>query len=102
MNFSGKVGSMPSRSAPSAPPSPARPEPAAKVMREDRLTLMPSPRATRGSSTAARSRLPKRVRLRMICSTHREHAADGDDEQPVDADAAAEQLDAALQRGRQR
>ena len=34
MNFSGKVGSRPSTSAPSAPPSPARPEPTAKVTQE--------------------------------------------------------------------
>jgi hypothetical protein len=33
------------------------------------FTLMPSPAATRGSSTAARSRLPKRVFDRMSCST---------------------------------
>lgn len=69
MYLSGKVGSMPRISAPSAPPRPASPEPTAKVKRNTTLTLMPSPAATRGSSTAARSRLPKRVFDRMSCST---------------------------------
>ena len=68
MNFSGNVGSSPSTSAPSAPPRPARPEPTAKVGEEDALTSMPRPAATRGSSTAARSRLPKRVRASTHCS----------------------------------
>ena len=68
MNLSGKLGSSPSTSAPSAPPSPARPEPTAKVSRKMRFTSMPRPLATRASSTAARSRLPKRVRARTHCS----------------------------------
>src|SRR5674476_916731 len=46
---------------PRAPPSPAKPEPKAKVNAKTRLTLMPSPLATLRSSTAARRRLPKRV-----------------------------------------
>ncbi len=62
MNFSGKLGSRPRSSAPSAPPRPARPEPTAKVTANTVPTGMPSPRATRASSTAARRRLPKRVR----------------------------------------
>ena len=68
MNFSGKVGSRPSTSAPSAPPRPARPEPTAKVSRKMRFTSRPRPPATRGSSTDARSRLPKRVRDSTHCS----------------------------------
>ena len=68
MNFSGKFGSSPSISAPSAPPSPARPEPTAKVTAKICGTSMPRPRATRGSSTAARRRLPKRVRASTSCS----------------------------------
>ena len=68
MNFSGKEGSSPSTSAPSAPPRPARPEPTANVSRNTRLTLMPRPCATRASSTAARRRLPKRVRVSAACS----------------------------------
>ena len=52
---------------------------------------MPSPRATRGSSTAARSRLPKRVRVRTELQRRRvSSAADDDDEAAVDADADAE------------
>ncbi|OQC01316.1 MAG: hypothetical protein BWX79_02927 [Alphaproteobacteria bacterium ADurb.Bin100] len=65
MNFSGKVGSSPSTSAPRAPPRPASPEPTAKVAANTTLTLMPRPAATRGSSTLARRRLPKRVLDRM-------------------------------------
>ena len=68
MNLSGKVGSSPRISAPSAPPRPARPEPKANVRENTQLTLMPSPRATRLSSTAARRRLPKRVLARMNCN----------------------------------
>ena len=67
MYFSGKLGSSPSTSAPKAPPRPARPEPTAKVPKNTQLTLMPSPAATRWSSTAARSRLPKRVRASTNC-----------------------------------
>jgi len=67
MYLSGKVGSRPRISAPSAPPSPARPDPTANVKLKTALTLMPSPRATRGSSTDARNRLPKRVLDRMSC-----------------------------------
>ena len=68
MYLSGKVGSRPRISAPSAPPSPARPEPTAKVSANTPSTLMPSPRATRASSTDARSRLPNRVLDSMNCS----------------------------------
>jgi len=67
MNFSGKLGSSPSSSVPSAPPNPARPEPTAKVTANTVPTGMPSPRATRASSTAARKRLPKRVRISASC-----------------------------------
>lgn len=67
MNLSGKLGSSPSTSAPSAPPRPARPEPKAKVDRNTMFTLMPMPAATRWSSTEARSRLPKRVRVSTYC-----------------------------------
>ena len=87
MNLSGKVGSRPRISAPSAPPRPASPEPTAKVAAKIRLTLMPSPRATRGSSTAARSRLPKRVLRQDELQGDDERAADGDDEAAVEADA---------------
>ena len=63
MQRSGNVGSMPTISAPRAPPRPASPAPRAKVTENRRPTSMPSPAATRGSSTAARRRLPKRVRI---------------------------------------
>src|SRR5438445_260644 len=46
MYLSGKVGSRPRISAPSAPPSPARPDPTANAKLKTALTLMPSPRAT--------------------------------------------------------
>ncbi len=49
---------------------------------------MPSPRATRWSSTAARSRLPN------------EQAADHDDHQPVAPDPDTEDIELALQHGR--
>src|ERR1700751_33555 len=91
MNFSGKYGSRPSTSALSAPPRPASPQPNANVKANTCGTLMPSPLAARGSSTAARSRLPQRG----------EQAADHDDHQPVAAYADAEQVDLALQHGRQ-
>ena len=68
MYFSGKVGSRPSTSTPSAPPSPASPEPSAKVSEKMRGTGRPMPRATTPSSTAARSRAPKRVRTSPKCS----------------------------------
>ena len=45
----------------SAPPRPARPLPSAKVMANAPSTLMPSPRAIRWLSTAARTCAPKRV-----------------------------------------
>src|SRR5882672_7628798 len=57
MNLSGKYGSSPRISALKAPPRPARPQPKAKVKANTCGTLMPSPLAARGSSTAARSRL---------------------------------------------
>ena len=57
---------------------------------------MPSPLAARGSSTAARSRLPNRVCARISCSADGEQAADHDDHQPVAADADAEEIDLAL------
>src|SRR5919108_29822 len=66
MNFSGKYGSSPRISALSAPPRPARPQPNAKVKANTCGTLMPSPIAARGSSTAARSRLPKRFRASLL------------------------------------
>src|SRR6266446_6248161 len=62
MNFSGKYGSSPKISALRAPPKPARPQPNAKVNANTCGTLMPSPIAARGSSTAARNRLPNLVR----------------------------------------
>ena len=43
MNFSGKVGSSPRISAPSAPPRPARPEPTAKVDGEDQVDVDAEP-----------------------------------------------------------
>src|SRR3972149_4905855 len=45
----------------SAPPSPARPLPSAKVSENARSTSRPSPRAMRWLSTAARTCAPKRV-----------------------------------------
>jgi hypothetical protein len=57
---------------------------------------MPSPRATRWSSTAARNRLPKRV-CQHDLQRDREHAANDDDQQPVLADARAQHLELALQ-----
>ena len=54
-------------------------------------TLMPSPRATRGSSTAARSRLPKRVCVRTSCSSDDEQRRrPAMMKQPVEADLDAE------------
>jgi hypothetical protein len=63
---------------------------------------MPRPRATRASSTAARRREPKRCWQSENCSAIGEQAADHDDEQAIAADADAEQVDLALQVGRDR
>ena len=101
MYLSGKVGSRPRISAPSAPPSPARPEPNAKVSANTPLTLMPSPRATRGIIDRARSRLPKRVLREDELQADREQAADHDDEQAVAADADAEKFELPLQHARE-
>ncbi len=49
-------------SAPSPPPSAARPEPSAKVSENSRRVSMPTDFAMRRLSTAARSRAPKLVR----------------------------------------
>jgi hypothetical protein len=68
MNFSGKYGSSPKISALSAPPRPASPQPNAKVNANTCGTLMPRPMAARGSSTAARSRLPNLVFANTSCS----------------------------------
>src|SRR5882724_11717522 len=57
-----KVGSSPSTSIPSAPPSPASPEPSAKVALNSKPTLTPMAAAVVWLSTAARSCAPKRVR----------------------------------------
>ena len=51
----------------SAPPRPASPQSNAKVKANTCGTLMPSPIAARGSSTAARRRLPNRVFDRISC-----------------------------------
>ena len=53
---------------PSPPPSPASPEPSAKVTPNTRLTLMPSPAAATALSTDARTCAPKRVRVISRCS----------------------------------
>ena len=45
------------------------------------------------SSTAARSRLPKRVSCEHELESEREQAADDDDEKPIDADARAEKIE---------
>src|SRR5262249_3640323 len=93
MYLSGKVGSRPRISAPSAPPSPARPDPTANVKLKTALTLMPSPRATRGSAADAGAGQNE-------LQGNREQPADHDDEQPVASDADAEDLEAALQHAR--
>src|SRR5207248_2694096 len=51
-----------------APARPASREPTANVDKKIRLTSIPRPAATRGSSTAARRRLPKRVCKSVNCS----------------------------------
>src|SRR3954452_18761258 len=99
MNFSGKYGSSPRISALSAPPSPARPQPKAKVNANTCGTLMPRPLAARGSSTAARSvegpaqpAAEPGFRQDQL-QRHCEQAADHDDHQPVAADADAEEIE---------
>ena len=97
MNFSGNVGSSPRISAPSAPPSPASPEPTANVPRNTLLTSMPSPRrdariVDRGAQAAAEAR-PREDRLQH----DREDAADDDDEQTIGADTDAGDLEATAQ-----
>ena len=66
MNLSGNVGSSPRISAPSAPPSPARPEPTAKVSEEDAVDV---------DAEAARRRAGRRPRraggCRSACATGR-------------------------------
>ena len=57
------------RPGPLAPPRAASPEPTANVSKKIRLTSMPRPDATTGSSTAARNRLPNRVRVSTHCNT---------------------------------
>ena len=57
----GEFGSRPTISIASAPPSPASPEPSAKVEAKVRSTLIPSPPAMRWLSTAARTCAPNRV-----------------------------------------
>ena len=66
-----------------------------------RSTSRPRPRATRGSSTAARRRLPKRVRDSTSCSASGSTRADHDHEEPVLADADLSKSKPALQPGRQ-
>ena len=85
----------------SAPPRPASPLPTAKVRAKIVPTSMPRPPATRPSSTAALSRLPKRVFGEHELQSEREQAADDDDEEPIDADARTEKVDPARQARRQ-
>ena len=101
MNLSGKLGSRPSTSAPSAPPRPASPEPTAKVTQKMRLTSMPEAAGDarvvdRGAQPAAEARARQHPLQR-----DRERRADDDDEQPVLADADPGQVEAALQPRRQ-
>ena len=73
----------------SAPPSPARPLPSAKVTAKVRSTLMPSPRAMRSLSTAARTCAPKRVYSSASTSTMVISERDAEKKQPVDREADA-------------
>ena len=70
-------------------------------MANSRSTSIPSPAATRASSTAARNCAPKRVRTRNSCSAAAIDAADDDDEQPIGADVEPVQLEASLEEGGQ-
>ena len=72
----------------SAPPRPASPLPSAKVMAKAPSTLMPSPRAMRWLSTAARTCAPKRVYSSASDQDERDRERDADQEQPVDAEAS--------------
>ena len=85
----------------SAPPSPASPLPSAKVTAKTRSTSMPSPRAMRWLSTAARTCAPKRVYSSASTSTTVISERHADQEQPVDAEILAEDRDGAAQVGRQ-
>src|ERR1700735_109578 len=98
MNFSGKYGSSPRISALSAPPSPASPQPKAKVKANTCGTLMPSPLAARGSSTAGRAEGGARAAAEPRARQHElqgggQQPADDDDHQPVAADADAEHVE---------
>ena len=99
MKRSGKLGSIPRISVPSAPPRPARPEPTAKVTANTVPTGMPRPRATRASSTAARRRLPKRVRSRASCRPSASAPQITMMKDAVEADLHAQQLDPAVSHG---
>ena len=88
----GRSGRCPSSSAPSAPPSPARPVPTAKVIGEHDIDVDAEARAPpRGSSTAKRGACePKRVRGDdEAAAPGRQRAADHDDQQAIGADADA-------------
>ena len=78
---------------PSPPPSPARPEPSAKVSANTRLTLMPRPAAASRLSTAARTCAPKRVLLDQQLQRRRSAATTTrDQEQPVGAEVEPEHV----------
>src|SRR6516164_8489929 len=99
MNFSGKVGSSPRISAPSAPPRPASPEPKAKVSANTRLTLMPSPRHARIIHRCPQPAAETRAGQNELQS-EREQAAHDDDQQTIATDADPEELESPLQDAR--
>src|ERR1700735_1028011 len=92
MYLSGKLGSRPRISAPSAPPNPAKPEPNANVNVKTAPTLMPRPRATPASRTAARSAEPAAEPGfgDQQLQRYSQQAANQNDEQPVFAHTNAE------------
>ena len=97
MYLSGKFGSRPRISAPSAPPRPASPEPNAKVRANTRVDVDAEPArdarvVDRGAQPAAEARARQDELQR-----DGEQAADHDDQQAIAADADAEHVDLALQ-----
>ena len=102
MNFSGKLGSMPpTTSAASAPPRPASPLPTAKVIGEQAVDIDAE---ARGDARIVDRRAQPRAEAgadQEDLQRRGDGAADDDDEQPIDADADAVELDAAGQPGRQ-
>ena len=88
MNLSGKVGSRPSISAPSAPPSPANPD----LVDVDAQSRCHARIVHGGAQTAAESRLGK-----DILQQDRQDTADDNDEESIRADANTANLEALLQ-----